>query len=435
MLKAFKDHINKNIPFIENSRLLVAVSGGIDSIVLTHLCNKTGLDVALAHCNFNLRGKESDADETFVVELAEQLSMEVFVQQFDTEIYAKTHKLSTQMAARELRYNWFEELMQQLGYDYLLTAHHADDNLETFLINLSRGTGLDGLTGIPEANGAVIRPLLPFSREDIEHFARTETLSWREDSSNVSVKYLRNALRHDVIPQLKKLNPDFLSNFSKTQNHLRGSAQIVNDHIDEVSDDVMNVEPVGITLNIDKLKTLSYPRAYLYEMLKAYGFTEWNDVYHLLDAQSGKSVFSKTHRLLKDRDVLILTELKNERMDPVLVQEHDTRVEIPPGTVAFDVSDSNDKIGPNAITVDKDKLHFPLELRTWKEGDVFYPTGMEGKKKLSKYFKDEKFSLIEKEDTWLLCSGGSIVWIIGKRADRRFIATDDTGELLKISLR
>src|SRR5690606_26589934 len=204
MFNHFKNHIDKNLSFLKESKLLIAISGGLDSVVLTHLCYKLGLKISLSHCNFNLRGTESDEDEDFVLELAEDLELEVFIENFDTQAFAQDHKLSTQMAARTLRYHWFEELAQQLHFDYILTAHHADDNLETFLINLSRGTGLDGLLGIPEKNGKLVRPLLCFSREELEKYALANNLSWREDKSNASTKYLRNKLRNDVIPTLKE---------------------------------------------------------------------------------------------------------------------------------------------------------------------------------------------------------------------------------------
>ncbi len=225
---------------MKKNKLLIAISGGLDSVVLTHLCHDLKLDFSLAHCNFNLRGEESDADEQFVMDLADSLNREVFVESFDKEDYARLNKLSTQMAARKLRYDWFEELADQLEFDFVLTAHHADDNLETVLINLSRGTGLDGLTGIPEQNGNIVRPLLPFSRDDIEAYAKLKNWKWREDSSNTSDTYLRNALRHHVVPKLKELNPQMLQNFGKTVSHLRDVKDILQDRIDDVSSRIIS---------------------------------------------------------------------------------------------------------------------------------------------------------------------------------------------------
>ena len=333
MLKEFKIHIRENFPFLLESRLIVAISGGIDSVVLAYLCKDVSLDIALAHCNFNLRGKESDEDQRFVEALGLKLGIETFVQEFDTKNYAKEHKLSTQMAARDLRYNWFDDLCERLNFDYILTAHHADDNLETFLINLSRGSGLDGLTGIPEIKGNIVRPLLQFARQDIEDFTQEFKIRWREDKSNASTKYLRNKLRHEVIPILKGINPQMLKNFTETLDHLKGAKQIVEDRIDEVSDKVIEVKSNGVYLNIDVIKSQNNPKAYLYELLKDYGFKEWNDVVGLLDTQSGTQVFSKGWRLLKDRNHLILSELLEKEEFEALIDKDKNRVSLPNGTM------------------------------------------------------------------------------------------------------
>ncbi len=435
MFKPFQNHINNNLPFLNDSKFLIAISGGLDSVILTHLCNQLNFDFTLAHCNFNLRGEESNADEAFVIKFAEDLNVEVFIESFDSENYAKEQKLSTQMAARELRYNWFNELAEQLEFDYILTAHHADDNLETFLINLSRGTGLDGLTGIPEINENIVRPLLPFSREDIETYAKENNLKWREDSSNESTKYLRNKLRHEVIPKLKEVNPQFLQNFNKTQEFLQDSKTIIDDRIDDVSEDVITeVTENEIHINVSKIQNLSNPKAYLYELLNNFGFTEWNDLLDLLEAQSGKQLFSNTHRLVKDRNVLILTEITSGNYETTSIEENDKQIETQLGILFFDEADAIFGTRANIIHVDKDLLKFPLTVRKWQEGDYFYPFGMKGKKKLSKFFKDEKLSLVAKEKTWLLCSQNDIVWVINKRSDNRFKVTDSTKNILKISL-
>jgi tRNA(Ile)-lysidine synthase len=431
MQKNLQDYIDSNLPFLKETKLLIAISGGLDSLVLTHLCYKLNLNIALAHCNFNLRGDESDADEDFVLQLAEDLDLEVFIESFETEVYASAHKLSTQMAARELRYDWFEDLAETLDFDYILTAHHADDNLETFLINLSRGTGLDGLMGIPEINNNIVRPLLSFSRVSIEAYAREHNLKWREDSSNASNKYLRNKFRHDVIPILKTINPQLLQNFETTQNHLQDSKCIIEDAIAKIQKKVVSVEGDVVKLNIKKLKKLSNPKAYVYQLLKDFNFTEWNAVVDLLDAQSGKQLFSSTHRLIKDREFLLLSEIHSEDIPKVIINKKSTEAQ---GLLCFDEVDNVTEASKTVIFVDKDKLKFPLELRQWEEGDVFYPLGMKGKKKLSKYFKDEKLSLIDKENVRLLCSDGTIVWIVGKRADERFKVTASTKQILKIEL-
>ncbi|MBE9490264.1 MAG: tRNA lysidine(34) synthetase TilS [Bacteroidetes bacterium] len=451
MLIKLQSHLKSHFPFLDKSKLLIANSGGLDSVVLTHLCYKLGLDVALAHCNFNLRGTESDEDENFVLQLAKNLNLEVFIESFQTEAYAKENKLSTQMAARELRYQWFNELKELLGFDYILTAHHADDNLETFLINLSRGTGLEGLSGIPEINENIVRPLLPFSREDIQQYAKVSKLKWREDSSNISTKYLRNKLRLEVIPKLKEINPQLLKNFNKTIEHLKDSKDIITDRIDVISNHVIkDIDTNSISFNIPEIKKLSNPRAYIYELLKDFGFTEWNDVNNLLVAQSGKQVFSKTHRLLKDRDCLLLSEIDSNVIlsgseESIIIAETDKHIQTPLGTLFFDEADaifgkrtnvtSTSKLQRSCIFVDKALLKFPLTVRQWKEGDYFCPFGMKGKKKLSKFFKDEKLSLLEKENIWLLCSDNEVVWIINRRADDRFKVTENTKQIIKIELK
>jgi tRNA(Ile)-lysidine synthase len=435
MLNQLQEHINSKLSFLKNSRLLIAISGGMDSVVLTHLCYKMGLNIALAHCNFNLRGKESDADEDFVLQLAEDLDLEVFVESFETKTFADDEKLSVQMAARALRYHWFLELTAQFKFDYILTAHHADDNLETFLINLARGTGIDGLLGIPEVNDNVVRPLLPYSREDIESYAKEHKLEWQEDSSNASTKYLRNKLRHDVIPILKEINPHFLQNFSKTQGFLKDSKFIIEDKITDVSYNVVkSIDEYTMSLNINEIKMLSHPKAYLYELLKDFGFTEWQDVLNLLDAQSGKYVQTSSHRLIKNRACLLLSKIHTDDSQTIYISEADKIVDAPFGVLLVDEVEAVLETQKNIIYIDKDLLKFPLSIRKREKGDVFYPLGMTGKKKLSKYFKDEKLSLIDKENAWLLCSGGAIVWVINKRADNRFRVIESTKDILKIEI-
>ena len=414
----------------------MAVSGGVDSVVLVHLCHNLGLNMALAHCNFNLRGNESDVDEDFVLQLAENLDLEVFVESFDTEAYAKENKRSIQMAARELRYTWFEELAEQLHFHYILTAHHADDNLETFLINFTRGTGLEGLTGIPSINGKFVRPLLPFSREMIEAYAKTNHIKWRDDSSNASTKYLRNKLRHEVIPILKDINPSLLDSFQNTLHNLQGISDIVEDKMsDMIKEGVIKLTDFGFQLDIEKIKKHNNVKAYLYQFLQDYGFKEWDDVVNLLDSQSGKQVLSHEWRLVKHRGHLLLSGLNSETNGEIFISEEDNNIVTSLGTLVFEEVDQFFEADSQIIFVDKASLVFPLTLRKWQEGDVFCPLGMTGKKKVSKYFKDEKLSLIEKENSLLLCSENNIVWIVGRRADDRFKVTESTKSILKIEIK
>lgn len=436
MQEQLKKHITNKLPFLKESRLLIAISGGIDSVVLTYLCKGLKLNIALIHCNFNLRGEESDADEDFVVELAEDLNLEVFTQRFDTQLYAKENKRSIQMAARELRYAWFEELANQLDFDYILTAHHADDNLETFLINFTRGTGLEGLTGIPEVNDKFVRPLLPFSSEHIETFAKEKKIKWRDDSSNKSVKYLRNKLRHEVIPILKEINPSLLQSFQSTLDHLKDTADIVEESTNAVlKRAIETMDENHVAFKVSEFKKVNNPKAYLFESLKEFGFTAWDDVVDLLDAETGKQVFSNTHRLIKNREHLLLSDINQEAGEIISISEQENKVETPFGTLFFDEADAIFGKRVDTIFVDNAKLKFPLTIRKYKTGDVFYPLRMSGKKKVSKYFKDEKLSLLDKENTWLLCSGNDIVWVINRRADNRFRVTENTKHILKIELK
>ncbi|SFB28325.1 tRNA(Ile)-lysidine synthase [Flavobacterium swingsii] len=433
MLLKLQNHLSKNFPFLKEKKLLLATSGGIDSMILLHLFQELNYNIAIAHCNFQLRGLESFGDQQFVQDYASTHNIEVFVTLFDTENFAKDYKLSTQIAARELRYNWFYELLETENFDFILTAHHADDNLETFIINLTRGTGLDGLTGIPEQNEQIIRPLLPFSRSEIEEYAKVNNLKWREDSSNASDKYLRNKIRHDLIPILKELNPNFLDSFQKTQNYLQESQIMVEDASIMIYQQVVQEDNDIISFDLKKLNQLPNYKSYLYQWLREYDFTAWEDIYNLVESQSGKQIFSKNYRLLKNRDFLILEEIKELENEVYFIEKEQKEVKIPLNLYICKV---NDIFAPNnsIIFVNEDLLQFPLTIRKWSEGDSFYPSGMNGKKKLSKYFKDEKMSLIEKEKTWLLCSNNQIVWVIGKRADQRFIANKTTKNSIQLEL-
>lgn len=431
MLTNFKKHIEENFSFLKGKKSLIACSGGVDSVVLMHLVKNLNLEIALAHCNFSLRGEESDGDEQFVVALAENLDVPIFSETFDTHKYADEQKVSTQMAARTLRYNWFEEILSNFSYDYLLTAHHLDDDLETFFINLSRGTGLNGLTGIPKKNQKVVRPLLNFSREEIVDYAEANKLKWREDSTNQKTDYLRNKLRLEVIPQFKETNENLLKNFKKTQDNLIASQNLIDDYMSLVYKLVISKKSDSYHLNIQKLRELPHTEELLYELLKDFGFTEWNDVSNLLDAQTGKQVLSKTHRLLKNRDELILTEVVINPIDEeYLVTEEGISAPI---KLEIEQSMAIGETEKNTIYLDAEKLSFPLKLRKWRKGDSFKPFGMGGSKKLSKFFKDEKLSATEKEKIWVLVDKNEVVWVVGKRMDDTYKVTQKTEKIIKIT--
>jgi tRNA(Ile)-lysidine synthase len=428
MLQKFEKHIHTNFPFLKDSKLLLAISGGLDSVVLMHLCNQLKLSISLAHCNFKLRNEESDLDEEFVKYISQISSNQIFTTFFNTELVAKKEQISIQIAARELRYTWFQELVKKHQFDFILTAHHLDDSLETFLIHLTRGSGLEGFTGIPSTNGNIIRPLLPFSRAEILEYATKNQLEWREDSSNATTKYLRNNIRHQVIPILKEINPSLLDSFANTIQYLQDAQQIIDDQIDEIEAKVIIDKDGLLFFDISKINQLSNPKAYLYQLLKKYQFTEWNNVVDLLTSQSGKQVFSKTHVLLKDRDFLILSEIPSKKRDSESFEilEHQSKISSPI-FLNFEENSSKNIENRNTISVAKKLLKYPLIVRKWQNGDYFCPSGMQGKKKLSKYFKDEKISVIEKEKIWLLCTADNeIIWVINHRQDRRFLASSAT---------
>lgn len=434
LLTNFKNHISNTFPALKGKRILIACSGGLDSVVLSRLFKELNYDISLAHCNFSLRGKESDEDENFVILLADKLSIPIFNKKFNTKAYKIKHKLSIQVAARQLRYQWFAEVCAEHSFDYLATAHHLDDDLETFLINLSRGTGLKGLIGIPLINDKIIRPFLNFPRADILQYAKENNCPWREDSSNQTSDYLRNKLRIEVIPRLKEVDHNLLNGFHQTQKYLNDSMALVNDYMTLIKNLVVSETDDGFEIDVLKLQDLPNTNALLYELLAPFGFTAWDDLSDLLTAQSGKQIFSESHRILKNRKSLLLVEnnfVHNKAT--YTIKESDTGIDIP---INLKIERVDKILGytPSIVYLDVQKLSFPLQLRKWREGDSFYPFGMKGKKKLSKFFKDEKLSLIAKEKTWVLSSGNQIVWIVGMRSDHRFKVENQTKKILKITV-
>lgn len=336
------------------------------------------------------------------------------------------------MVARDLRYEWFNELLKDTDYNYLLTGHHGDDSLETFLINLSRGTGIDGLTGILERNNQVLRPLLPFTRNAIKDYAVTEKIAWREDSSNKENKYLRNKTRNTVVPLLKELNSNFITNFLTTQSRLLESAIINENTKKQLQQSLFKKQNGIISISIKELEKLKPISSYLYLLFNEFGFTAWDDIQKLLKADTGKEVRSTTYRLVKNRGFLLLDSIKNNINSEYLITEDAIIIDSPIKLTIERVTSITEK-SKNILYADMEKLNFPLVLRNWIEGDYFYPIGMSGKKKMSKYLKDEKLSKIAKENQWLLCSNDTIVWVIGRRADDRFKVQQDTKDIIKIT--
>lgn len=434
MHSKFHPTLLHNFPDSTSKKILLAVSGGIDSMILADLFQKSKIDFAVVHCNFKLREVASDLDQKFVADYCTQNNIPFFTTNFNTKAFAKDFKLSTQIAARKLRYDYFYEILEQENFDYIATAHHLDDSLETFFINLSRGTGIDGLTGIPLQNDKIIRPLLNFSRKEIENYASEHKLLWREDASNATDYYLRNKIRHHLAPILKEINPSFSDSFQKTLENLKQTQSLADDASRMVYKKVVEDELDFKKINIDALKQLPNYKAYLYQWLQPLGFTAWEDIYTLAEAETGKQIFSENYQLLKNRNHLIIAPKRIVTDAVYTIEKGTSEVNFHIKLLFCKVSDTFYSTN-KTIFVDGEKLHYPLTLRRWKTGDVFQPLGMMGKsKKVSKYFKDERLSIIEKEQAWLLCSESEIVWIIGLRADERFKINNTTKTILQIDL-
>lgn len=413
--------------------VVVGISGGADSVALLHILVSLGYKCIAAHCNFNLRGDESFRDEQFTIDFTKRLQVPLCKISFETNKYAQENRLSVEMAARELRYRWFEELLNTYDADAVAVAHHRDDSVETLLINLTRGSGITGLTGIKPKNGNVVRPLLCVSREDIYAYIENNGLEYVTDSSNSSDIYTRNFIRLKVIPLLEEINPSVKASLARTANHLYDASLIYNHSIEEARKVIIQ----NNRLSISALLSFPAPATILYEMLKPYGFsrTVCESIFTVLDKDSGKIFYSSTHRLLKDRSDLLIDVLSGEDNRAYLINLEDDNVDLPvelkPEIVVIkeDYQIEKDK---KFAYFDFDKLSFPLVLRHWQEGDWFVPFGMKGKKKVSDYFSDKKFSLFDKEKTWLLCSGQDVIWIVGERTDNRYRIEKTTKRVLKL---
>jgi tRNA(Ile)-lysidine synthase len=442
MLKEFKSFIaSEKLSGTEN-KILLAISGGIDSVVMSELFHRAGYSFGIAHCNFGLRGMESDADEAFVEQLAKKYKAPFFCKRFLTAKDANKKGISIQMAARELRYKWFEEIRIKEKYSSIATAHHLDDQMETFFINLLRSTGIAGFHGILPKQGNLIRPLLFSYRVNIEAFARKYKLAFREDSSNAEIKYLRNKIRHEIIPIFRELNPAFQQILSETIQRMRETEVIFRNSIEEARKKIIRNDKTGTHIRIGDLKQLTPIDIYAFELLSPFGFHEAviRDILHSPDDASGKIFYSSTHRLIKDREELILNPLtskKESRLKNAEISIPENKKEIrKPIHLSFIKTTTGKKFSIDSskevANLDLRKIMFPLILRRWKKGDSFYPFGMNKKKKLSDYFIDRKLSIPEKENIWLLCSGLHILWIVGHRIDHCFRVTSHTKEVLQV---
>lgn len=439
MLEKLKNNIVHEQLLTSTDRLVLAVSGGCDSMVMLDLFRQMEHDFVVAHCNFKLRGAESDGDETFLRDYCGEHGIELFVQTFETREYAVQEGISIEMAARELRYQWFYELLDSLQYNYLLTAHHQDDLVETMLINLSRGTGIRGLSGIHPRKGRLVRPLLFASRNDLVAYANEKQVPYREDSSNKEFVHQRNLIRHQVLPLLETINPAFKVNATKTAAILKETELVFNARITEEQSQFLSREGKHCFLAVDYLKASSYPETLLFETLKPFGFTAdlVQEINQALYAEPGKVFYSTTHRLVKDRSNFILTPRKEESLSRYYIEKDCVKITTPIKLSLQQLTnDSSFQFSKNRLIADLDMdcLEFPLVLKKWEQGEYFQPLGMTGFKKLSDFFIDQKFSIPEKENSWILYSGGKVVWVVGHRMDNRFKITPETQSVIRIQL-
>lgn len=437
MINQFQQYIEKESICSKSDRILIGVSGGIDSVCLTNLFLQNDYHIGIAHCNFQLRGEESNQDELFVRDIAEENSIPFFSTRFETEEIAKAEGISIQMAARDLRYEWFEEMRVKHGYNYIAIAHNKNDVVETFLINLTRGSGIKGLTGIKPKLGNIIRPLLFADRNEIVHYIESNNIDYREDSTNKTVKYSRNLIRHEIIPLFEKINPRFLDTICENISRLKETEEIFNHQIQTTSNKIACQKDDQLLIEIDSLKELKSKATYLHEFLSPLGFshTQINDIIKALDSIPGKQFKSLTHRLIKDRTYLIIEEIVNTKHKNYFIDLNDEQINIP---IKLNISHYNKpddfKITKNKNTglFDLKRLEFPLTIRKWQKGDYFMPLGMKNLKKVSDFFIDSKISVIDKENIWILESNGKIVWIIGHRIDERFKITDNTEKIFHV---
>lgn len=443
MQSRFFSNLQKIAPDCENATFLLAISGGKDSTVLAHLFADCGLHFDLAHCNFHLRGEASNDDMHFVQILANNLGKKLFIKEFDTYSAQKNSGESIEMIARRLRYDWFCELSHH--YDYVVTAHHADDNAETLLLNLSRGTGLRGLAAIPEKNGKIIRPLLPFSSDEILQYAQAHHIPFQVDQSNLSEQFQRNKIRLAVIPKLKEINPDLIATFSQNIQIFNQLKNFFACQMRQISAEITHFENDTLYIDIEKLSKTPEPELVLYELLQPYQFegAVVKSIHNNLQNESGKIFYSPTHKLLKDRNSLIIKRNSDNDAKQCVcsciaeLSEQDFSVEhkeIAAGSTAAletlmkEIQSAN----ANTLFVDADKMTFPVEIRNWQRGDWFIPFGMKGKKKLSDFFINQKIDCYAKQQVQLLLSRGEIIWIVGRRTDARFCIDENTKHYYKI---
>ncbi len=439
MQEKFISYITENKLISLKQKTLLAVSGGRDSVVLCELYHQAQLPFAIAHCNFNLRAEESDAEEVFVNQLAKKYEVEIFVKNCDTKAYAEKNKISIQMAARELRFSWFEELFKQYDFKFYAAAHHKDDSVETYLINQIRGTGLSGLHGIQPQNIHLIHPLLFASRSDIDEFIKKNSLDFREDSSNTSIKYLRNKIRHQIMPVLEEINPNIQEVFEQNIHRFSETEKMMEYLMDHFRKENCYVKDEELIIQTEALLKLPFASTLLFELIKAYGFS-YTQAQQLIQSEqqhSGALMYSKTYQLLRNRAQYIIRKQGDKDIQSVFFEVRENGKNIShPFHMSCEVKRQWQILRDDETAqIDYNKLSSTLELRKWKQGDYFYPLGMKGRKKmLSDFFIDLKLNLFEKEELWLLCSDNKIVWVVGYRIDDRYKITKSTEKILELKI-
>lgn len=454
LINDFKNYIRKEELFLPSDHLLLAVSGGIDSVALCELCHLSGYAFTIAHCNFQLRQAESDEDELFVQRLGMKYNAPVLVKRFQTSDYAVRQKLSIQVAARKLRYEWFNDLINNptlsaisntgtpLGQPtHILTAHHADDNAETILMNFFKGTGMAGIRGMLPKTGNIVRPLLFAQRDDIVAFAQEYTLAFREDSSNASDKYSRNYIRHRVIPLVEEIYPEAKQNLIANIKRFRDVEILYNEGIATYKRKLKEYKNNEVYIPVLKLLKTAPLKTIIFEISKDYGFTpaQADEIIKLLNSDTGRYITSSSHRMLKNRNWLIISPLSTNDNQIIVINKETDTIFFEKGKLIFrqkKAGDKNPALSKNSYIANLDPKHirFPLLLRKWKPGDYFYPLGMKKKKKLSRFFIDQKLSLTEKENIWVLESNKKIIWILDKRIDDRFKIRETTRNILQVEL-
>lgn len=437
MIELFESYIATHNLFTQDDKILLAVSGGIDSMVMLNLFMSTGYKTGMAHCNFNLRGAESDGDQKFVQNHAEKHNIPFYTTGFDTKKYASDNGISIQMAARDLRYKWLNNIKDEHGYQYISVGHNSDDSVETFFINLTRNSGIHGLTGIKPKHSNIVRPLLFASRNDITEFAQGNNIQYREDSSNAETKYLRNKLRHKIIPEIEKINPAFKENIQEVIERMREAEQLLSEVVKQYRNQALTKDGNRIIIDYNKLPDSDSSGTILFELLRDYGFNgdQVKTISRSVNSESGRQFFSKSYRLLKDRDCFIITELIDIPDIEYFIDNTDSGIDVPIMLTLKTILNAKSFKIPrqsHVAALDMDKLIFPLKLRKWRKGDRFMPFGMENFKKLSDFFIDNKISLDQKKSVWIIESGGDIVWIVNQRTDNRFRIQSSTKNILLI---